>query len=53
MTNGQLAFELELLKSKLKLRDPAAHARIAGIAKPLAHPLFEVVPGPPEDWEIT
>lgn len=52
VTSGQLAFELEHLKSKLKLRDPAAYARIERISKPLPHPLFKVVRGGVEGWEI-
>jgi hypothetical protein len=53
VTSGQLAYELKHLKSKLKSRDMAAYARIAGVTEPRVHPLFvEVVSDTVEEWEI-
>jgi hypothetical protein len=51
VTSGQLAHELKHLKAKLKSRDTAAYARLAGISEPRVHPLFEVVSGAVEEWE--
>lgn len=50
-TDGQLALEWRHLLRKLEARNPALHQRWQGIALPQAHPLFEIVPGPPADWE--
>ncbi len=51
VTRGQLAYELAHLRAKLATRDPAALQRIADVAEPESHPLFEVVPGEVEAWE--
>jgi hypothetical protein len=52
VTRGQLLHELAHLRAKLALRDPAALQRIAGMDAPEPHPLFDVVPGKAEDWEV-
>ncbi|MGO8755388.1 MAG: hypothetical protein ACLQHK_09175 [Gallionellaceae bacterium] len=49
---GQLEYELAHLRAKLALRDPAALQRIAGMDAPEPHPLFDVVPGKVEAWEV-
>ncbi len=51
VTDGQLRYEFEWLKSKLVVRDPESFASIANVPSPAAHPLFQVVPGPIEAWE--
>jgi Pyrimidine dimer DNA glycosylase len=51
VTRGQLVYELGHLRAKLAVRDRLAYARIAGLRRPAAHPLFEVVPGGVEEWE--
>lgn len=51
VTEGQLRFELEHLKNKLRKRDSERYDRIATLEVPLTHPLFRVVPGEVEDWE--
>ena len=51
VTEGQLAYELEHLKTKLGLRDPAQYQKICAVLKPKAHPLFKVVAGGIEAWE--
>ena len=53
VTEGQIAFELEHLKKKLKVRDPSAFEKILEIGEPSVHPLFTPVPGEVEEWEIT
>jgi len=52
VTCGQMEYELTHLRAKLVLRDPAALQRIpvAGRAEP--HPLFNVVAGDVEAWEV-
>lgn len=52
VTDGQLAYEFAHLKAKLKVRDAAALERIAGMEAPRAHPLFAVVEGGVEEWEV-
>jgi hypothetical protein len=51
VTEGQLKYELEHLKHKLRKRDLQRYERIAALQQPLPHPLFEVLPGGVEDWE--
>jgi len=53
VTEGQIVFELEHLKKKLKARDPSAFDKILEIDEPLVHPLFTPVSGDVEEWEIT
>jgi hypothetical protein len=48
---GQLLYEWEHLKQKLRRRDPARYAGVESIAEPEPHPLFSVVAGPIEAWE--
>ncbi|MBI1174468.1 MAG: DNA lyase [Sideroxydans sp.] len=50
VNDGQLAYELAHLQAKLAVRDPVAGARLP--AEPEAHPLFRVVPGGIEEWEV-
>lgn len=49
-SKGQLLFEWQHLKRKLKLRDPRKHAEIKQ-SNPEAHPLFVIVDGEVESWE--
>jgi hypothetical protein len=51
LTNGQLRYELNHLKTKLKLRDPVRHKKILAVKKPKAHPLFKMIAGGIEMWE--
>ena len=48
VTTGQLAFELEHLRAKVRVRAPEWEARLG---EPLPHPMFEVVEGVIESWE--
>ena len=50
-SRGQLLFEWEHLKRKLKIRDPRKHAAIEQSHCPDAHPLFVIVDGEIETWE--
>lgn len=51
VTNGQLRYELEHLRQKLRLRAPDRYEKILSIKDPEPHPLFHVVPGDIADWE--
>jgi hypothetical protein len=49
---GQLAYEYAHLLAKLKLRDPAAYRQLRKVAELRVNPLFVVVPGGVEAWEV-
>jgi hypothetical protein len=51
VTKGQLEFEREHLKRKLRRRDRTQLRRLC-TAKLIAHPMMRVVAGPREHWEI-
>jgi len=42
-TDGQLLYEWEHLRAKLRARAPKLHREFRGIAAPEAHPLFRIV----------
>lgn len=52
VTQGQIRYELKHLRYKLKKRDPFNYNKIKGIIKPEPNPIFFVVPGDIEDWEV-
>lgn len=51
VTRGQLEFELDHLKHKLKTRDPKKLIEINGQAKLKAHPIFKARAGGKASWE--
>jgi hypothetical protein len=51
-TRGQLLYEWAHLKTKLRLRDARRHDEFQNVAEPDPHPLFEIVEGGVEDWEV-
>lgn len=51
-TRSQLNYEWAHLKSKLQRRDPTWLRAIESLARPQAHPLFRIIPGPVADWEV-
>lgn len=51
VTTGQVDHEWQHLLAKLEVRDAERHAALVGAA-PTLHPLFNLVEGPVEDWEI-
>lgn len=51
LSSGQLEYEFEHLKVKLKGRSTAAYERLLSIDKPAAHPLFFIYEGGLESWE--
>lgn len=52
VSEGQLQYERQHLLNKLRERDPSRYEVVAGISDIQPHPLFRVVPGDIEDWEI-
>jgi hypothetical protein len=51
VTDGQLLYELNHLKEKLKIRDQKKYNEVRQVRRPLANPIFVVVPGNVEPWE--
>ena len=51
-TAGQIAYEWRHLKAKLAVRDRAWLARVRRAGRPDPHPLFRIVPGAVEAWEV-
>lgn len=49
VTRGQVKYEWEHLRKKLKKRDPARLKALKG--KPKLHPSFRTIAGPIADWE--
>jgi hypothetical protein len=52
VTQGQIQYEMKHLRSKLKLRDPAKYIEIRNISHPDTNPIFCVVEGDVEPWEV-
>ena len=52
VTDGQLSYEWKHLKAKLHIRSPVWLTSLEPLSSPDAHPLFEITPGPVEDWEV-
>ncbi len=50
-TKGQLLYEWEHLKAKLKVRDAARYRASRSISVPEHHPLFRLTEGLVRDWE--
>jgi hypothetical protein len=50
-TRGQLIFEWEHLRAKLRRRTPSIERELREVIFPEAHPLFRIVPGTVRDWE--
>ena len=52
VTRGQLKYEWMHLNKKLRKRSPKWHKQVSGSKLLKPHPLFRVVRGEVEDWEI-
>lgn len=52
VSSGQMLYEMKHLLNKLKIRDPQKYKELNGQKKFDAHPLFKIVTGEIEDWEI-
>jgi hypothetical protein len=53
VTSGQVAYEMQHLLGKLKVRDPLRYETVQAITTPEPHPLFRIVGGEIAVWEIT
>lgn len=51
VTRGQLLFEWQHLRTKLRIRDPIRYRELRRVADPAAHPSFTLVDGPVAGWE--
>ena len=51
-TRGQLGYEWTHLLEKLKQRDRARYQALRDLSEPEPHPLFHIIGGEIEDWEI-
>lgn len=52
VTEGQMEYELNHLKRKLKIRDQEKWKEISSLKKIKPHPLFQIEKGGVEVWEI-
>lgn len=52
VTTGQVEYEFQHLLKKLEVRDPKKYSENMIISEIDVHPLFEVVCGGVEDWEV-
>lgn len=52
VTRGQLFYEWEHLKVKLRVRGPSWLAGLKPSSRLDPHPLFHIVPGPIAEWEV-
>ncbi len=52
MLTGQLLYEWQHLKEKRRRRDARRYGEIESIEVPDGHPLFEIVEGDVEAWEV-
>jgi len=51
-TEGQLLYEWDHLKRKLKRRAPKVLAKYESVSIPDPHPLFKLIPGEKREWEV-
>ena len=51
-TQGQLLYEWEHLRKKLMIRDVTRYRELESLPVPMPHPLFNIIEGDVEDWEI-
>lgn len=52
VTQGQLDYEFKHLLNKLKTRDTKLYSKLKSTKDVELHPLFTIIPGEIEDWEI-
>jgi hypothetical protein len=53
LTSGQRDYEFNHLLAKLKTRDIKKYHELKSVKRIKVHPLFKIVPGKIETWEIT
>lgn len=49
---GQLRYEWEHLRGKVRQRDPGWYQVLKDVDEPQPHPLFRIIEGDIEDWEV-
>jgi len=52
VTDKQIKYELGHLLAKLEIRDRAAYKNLSSQGEIVPHPLFQIIEGEVEDWEI-
>ena len=52
VTTKQVGYELKHLKNKLKLRHPSSHKKLQTLKNIELNPLFTIITGEIESWEI-
>jgi len=52
VTDKQLGYEMLHLLKKLEMRDPETYLKFQSIKLPKPHPMFEVIDGEIEPWEV-
>lgn len=52
VTNGQMSFERQHLLKKLAIRDAGKYEKIKQKKRLEPHPIFEIIEGEIEDWEV-
>ena len=50
-TRGQLSYEWNHLRNKLRARAPQLYEKFKDVDMPKPHPLFRIVPGEVREWE--
>ena len=50
-TSGQLLYEWQHLKTKLRMRSTSVLSQAAKVKEPRPHPLFRIIPGQVRNWE--
>lgn len=53
VTTGQIKYETEHLLNKLKIRDKNKFDKLSSLKEVEPHPIFKIVKGDMENWEIT
>ncbi len=53
VTNGQIEYETQHLLNKLKVRDKEKYDKLSKIKTVDQHPIFRIIKGEIEEWEIT
>ena len=51
-TGGQLLYEWQHLREKLRARDAGKYGEVEKIKEPQAHPIFTIIEGGVEAWEV-
>jgi hypothetical protein len=50
-TSGQLLYEWQHFKAKLRVRNPSVLSEVAQVKEPRPHPVFRIISGQVRNWE--